>query len=142
MAAVAVVLFFSGFVIAMVTEGKACEQKLSEKQATIDQQKTTISEDQEALRQARFAADVLQADRHLHLAVMALEQRNFGTADEQVKKAAGVLSKVEKTGDSEAVAQVASDVEKWMPEVAPDIGSQRTRLLEFSQRLGAALQSE
>ena len=86
-----------------------------------------------ALRDATIRQ--LEARRQLHLALLALDQRNFGTAQSHLH-AAGALLEGAANGDGAALAEPL----KAMNLVAvSDFSGQRERVLDFARRLDAVV---
>lgn len=79
----------------------------------------------------------LEARRRLHLAIIALEDRNFGIAQEHVGAARAFLATA-KGGDPE-VQKLATDLEAFKVVATEDVGDQRKALLAFCKRLDDAM---
>lgn len=93
---------------------------------------------------ARVAVDVergkvarLEARRRLHLALIAIEERNFGIAEEQLKAARKELASAP-GGDNE-LAKLSTEVDGYKVVATDDIGEQRKKLLDWCKRLDATL---
>jgi hypothetical protein len=97
-----------------------------------------------ALVASRASAEVergkvarLEARRRLHLATIALEDRNFGIAQEHVGVARTFLVAA-KGGDGD-VQKLATDLDAFKVVATEDVGEQRKALLAFCKRLDDAM---
>lgn len=79
----------------------------------------------------------LEARRRLHLAIIALEDRNFGIAQEHVAAAKAFLLAA-KGGDPE-VQKLATDLDAFKVVATEDVGDQRKAILAFCKRLDDAM---
>lgn len=75
----------------------------------------------------------LEARRQLDLALIALDERNFGIAQERLDAARAFLASTK--GADPELAKLAADVEATKLVAAEDLGDQRKRLLGFLKRL-------
>lgn len=85
--------------------------------------------------QARHAAAAereraLLARRDLHRALIALEQRNFGTTEQHARRAGNLLGEL-----SEDYAGLTEELRAFRPTVSDDIGQQQEVLLATAARL-------
>jgi len=75
----------------------------------------------------------LEGRRRLHLAIVAVEDRNFGIADEHLaaarKNFAGAAG-----GDTE-LAKIAAELEAFKVVATDDVGEQRKKLLDWCRRV-------
>ena len=72
----------------------------------------------------------LLARRDLHLALLALEERNFGTAERLARKAGEGVGKL-----GEAYAEPAKSLQGFRPTVSDNISEQRQALLDIARQL-------
>ncbi len=75
----------------------------------------------------------LEARRQLDLALIALEERNFGIAQERLESSRAFLAAT-KGGDPE-LAKLAGEIEATKLVAAEDLGDQRKKLLGLLKRL-------
>jgi hypothetical protein len=73
----------------------------------------------------------LEGRRRLSLALVTLDERNFGTAQRHLTKAGALLA--ESKGDA-ALEELARTVSAYKLVAADDIGTQRKQLMDFTQR--------
>lgn len=97
-----------------------------------------------AVAGSRVVADIergkvarLEARRRLHLAMIALEDRNFGIAQEHVGAANAFLSSAK--GADPEVQKLATDLGAFKIVATEDVGDQRKALLSFCKRLDDAM---
>jgi len=79
----------------------------------------------------------LEARRRLHLAMIALEDRNFGIAQEHVGVAKAFL--VSAKGADPEVQKLGADLDAFKVVATEDVGEQRKALLAFCKRLDDAM---
>lgn len=98
-----------------------------------------VSQAKAALEQAvlseRDSVKRLEARRHLHLTLLALDQRNFGIAQEHIQQA-GRLLLGRSSGDLETMRASLATLRLLATE---DLESQRNRLLELIRRFDTAV---
>ncbi len=80
----------------------------------------------------------LEARRRLHLALLALEDRNFGTAETHVGKAKAFLERAK--GDP-GLDKLAQDLANTKLVATDDLGASRQKLLDLVKAFDAALPS-
>jgi hypothetical protein len=90
------------------------------------------------LSSERARATQLEARRRLHLALMALDARNFGIAQEHVTEAGKLIQKSAPAKDSE-LAKLGDELATTRLVATEDLGSQRSKLLAWTQRFDSAL---
>ena len=73
----------------------------------------------------------MEARRQLHLALLALDERNFGIAQQRLSHAGALLSLPGTPGDLSALG---TQVKNLTVVAAGDIGQQRTQLLDIARR--------
>ncbi len=83
------------------------------------------------LEQVRLRAQQLEARRQLHLALMALEDRNFGTAQKTLSLAGSMLAKGE---PSEGLAKLAGEIANYKFMAGEDISTDRQKLIGWTLR--------
>lgn len=106
---------------------QAAEAELRRVSARADAAQADLSVRDATIRQ-------LEARRQLHLALIALDQRNFGTAQTHLQAAGTLLDGA--GGDGPALGQQIKATELV---VASDFSAQRERVLDFARRLDALL---
>ena len=75
----------------------------------------------------------LEGRRRLHLALVALEDRNFGIAQEQL--GAARTSFVGASGADPELAKIATELEAYKVVATDDVGEQRKKLLDWCRRV-------
>jgi len=88
------------------------------------------------LEQVRLQAQQLEARRQLHLALMALEDRNFGTAQKTLSLAGTMLAKGE---PSEELAKLAEEITNYKFMAGEDISTDRQKLIAWTLRFDELL---
>jgi len=88
------------------------------------------------LEQVRLQAQPLEARRQLHLALMALEDRNFGTAQKTLSLAGTMLAK---GGPSEELAKLAEEIANYKFMAGEDISTDRQKLMAWTLRFDELL---
>jgi hypothetical protein len=98
------------------------------------------SQSASAVGSTRVALDIergkvarLEGRRRLHLAIIAMEDRNFGIADENLAAARKNLAGA--AGGDPELAKVATDLEGLKIVATDDIGEQRKKLLDLCRRI-------
>lgn len=79
----------------------------------------------------------LEARRRLHLALIALEERNFGIAQEHVGVAKAFL--VSAKGVDPEVQKLGAELDAFKVVASEDVGEQRKALLGFCKRVDDAM---
>jgi F0F1-type ATP synthase membrane subunit c/vacuolar-type H+-ATPase subunit K len=77
-----------------------------------------------------------EARRKLHLALLALDERNFGIAQQHVSEAGGLLTK---SGPAGGVPSLAAELSGAKLVATEDLGAQRGRVIGWARKLDAAL---
>jgi hypothetical protein len=75
----------------------------------------------------------LEARRRLHQAVIALDERNFGTAQEHLAAAKTLLASAK--GTDPELAKLSADIDALKLVATEDVGEQRTKVLAIVKRL-------
>lgn len=136
---VVMLAFVGGFLWAKVAGNQALSEAKSEYETTLSSKDTALQESDTALSRSQARVQILAAYRDLHLALMALEERNFGTANDHLNRAAKTLTAVSEPGAGEGEVQIAHQVGEailaWKPDVSQDVGKQRHTVLGFAGRL-------
>lgn len=97
------------------------------------------------LRQVRAVVPMLQARRRLHLALMALDERNFGTARDYLAAAGADLAAVPSPpagADAAVLARLAQDLQAARLIATEDLSQQRGRVMEWVRQLDAQFPAE
>ncbi|MBI2388702.1 MAG: hypothetical protein HYV09_03710 [Deltaproteobacteria bacterium] len=79
----------------------------------------------------------LEARRRLHLAMIALEDRNFGIAQEHVGSARAFLASAK--GADPELQKLGGELEAFKIVATEDVGDQRKALLAFCKRVDDAM---
>lgn len=79
----------------------------------------------------------LEARRRLHLAIIALEDKNFGIAQDHVNAARGHLASAK--GSDNELQKLTGELEAYKVPAAEDISEPRKKLLEWCKRLDNAM---
>lgn len=91
-----------------------------------------------SLSSERARVTQLEARRRVHLALIALDARNFGIAQEQLTNAGKLIQNSAPAKDSE-LAKLGDELASSRLVATEDMGSQRSKLLAWTQRFDAAL---
>ena len=91
-----------------------------------------------ALASEKARVQRLEARRRLHLALLALDDRNFGIAQEHVTAAGKLLTASAPEKDSE-LSKLASEITSEKLVATEDLGVQRGRLVGWARRMDAAM---
>jgi hypothetical protein len=97
------------------------------------------------MAQLRGRNEMLQARRRLHLALMALDERNFGTARGHLVAASGNLSAVQDLppgADTTALAHLAKELQSARLIATEDFAEQRNRISGWVRELDAQFPAE
>ena len=76
----------------------------------------------------------LEARRRLHLALLQLEERNFGTAEQHLSAAAALLAKSKPEGELE---QLRGELASARLKASDDVAAQRTKIAGWISRFDA-----
>jgi hypothetical protein len=79
----------------------------------------------------------LEARRRLHIALLALEDKNFGIAQEHLTAARGHLAAA-KGGDNE-MTKIGSEIEQFKVPTTEDLTEPKKKILEWCKRLDEAM---
>jgi hypothetical protein len=93
---------------------------------------------QEELRSEQQKVQRLDARRHLHLAILAVEERNFGIAQNELELSNKLLSQ-SGPAQNDALAKVAAQMQGQKLIATEDLSVQRQKLLAWVRALDAAL---
>ncbi len=107
----------------------AAEKQASEREA--EKKRATVEFDAQRDRAIR-----LEARRRLHLALLALEERNFGLAEGHLAKASALLGRAK--GDA-ALERLAGEIGGTKLGATDDLGATRKKLLDWVQAFDAAM---
>ncbi len=88
------------------------------------------------LEQVQLKAQQLEARRQLHLALMALEDRNFGTAQKTLSLAGSMLAKGE---PPEGLAKLAEEIANYKFMAGEDISTDRQKVMAWTLRFDELL---
>lgn len=128
-----------GFLWAKVVGDQALSEAEGTYEATLSSKQASLHESDAALNRAQARGKILAAYRDLHLALMALEERNFGTSSMHLKQAGKRLATVAEPGagqrEVQTAREVAAEISDWRPDVTEDVGQQRSKVLGFLRRL-------
>ncbi len=102
---------------------------LQEARRGFEEDKSSLAnkEQQRALRET-----ALLSRRGMHQALVALEQRNFGLAQDRARQAGEQLASLGE--DWAAFSEIAQQLSDFRPTVSDDISEQRTQLLDRVRR--------
>jgi hypothetical protein len=92
-----------------------------------------VSSTKMALEIERGKVARLEGRRRLHLAIVALDDRNFGIVQEQLTAAR--TSFVGATGADPELSKLAAELEAYKIVATDDIGEQRKKLLDWCRRV-------
>lgn len=105
------------------------EAKLQRLQSDYEQRLTTQRELAEPLE---AKVEALRARRAIHFALVALDQRNFGTAERDARQAGEALAALGPSAP--AYAELAEQLQSYRPRVSDDTSEQRAQLLALATR--------
>ncbi|MDQ3813653.1 MAG: hypothetical protein M3347_06845 [Armatimonadota bacterium] len=118
----------------------ASQARVAEQQAAAAQKEAEAArasaQSEAAAREATIRQ--LEARRQLHLTLMSLDKRNFGTAQEQLDAAARLLSGPGSAGNS-GLAKLAAQMKETSVVAAGDFEAQREQILDYARRLDALI---
>ena len=80
----------------------------------------------------------LRARLHLHLAVLALDERNFGIAQSEIEQTGRQLAEAG-AGDKPELSKIATQLQAHKLIATEDLGAQRQKLLAWARALDAHL---
>lgn len=121
-----------GYLIGMLA-GKA---DVEEARRQFEQQRSEVQHSSvQIVRRERL----LTARHSMHRSLMALEQRNFGIAEQLAREAGTLLVEV---GAGEGYPELALALQSFRPRVSEEISAQRTGLLDLIVRFDALLERE
>lgn len=132
-----VATLFVGGALGWVVASLQGEARLQRMQSDYEARLTTQRELTQPL-EARLLA--LKARRAMHLSLIALEQRNFGTAERHAREAGEGLAAM--GPGAERYAELADELQSFRPRVSDDISEQRAHLIEFSRQFDAIFDEE
>jgi hypothetical protein len=90
------------------------------------------------LHAERQKVERLNARRRLHLALLALEDRNFGIAQSEIALAGKLLQQSGPTAN-DAFSKIAAEMQQHQLVATEDLNAQRQKLLGWARALDAAL---
>jgi uncharacterized protein HemX len=92
----------------------------------------------QALSDEKGVTQRLEARRRLHLALVALDERNFGIAEQHVAAAGKLIQKSGAPKDGE-MAKLGDELASGRLVATEDVGSQRSKLLGWAKRFDATM---
>ncbi len=84
---------------------------------------------------------LLEARRRIHIALIALDERNFGIASQELNGAGSMMSTVQGAADG-PIAVLATRLHGYKTVVTNDLGTQRGEIVGFAKKLDAVLDRE
>ncbi|HEY6557488.1 MAG TPA: hypothetical protein VI072_09445 [Polyangiaceae bacterium] len=91
---------------------------------------------EQKLRTEQQRITALEARRHLHLSLLALDERNFGIGQKELEEAARLLG--QPTNQPEH-SKLAAEIQRHRIIASEDLGAQRQKLLAWTRALDALL---
>lgn len=91
---------------------------------------------EQKLRAEQQKVTSLEARRHLHLSLLAMDERNFGIAQKELEQAARLLGQ---TADKPEHSKLAAEVQRHKIIATEDLGAQRQKVLAWTRALDALL---
>jgi hypothetical protein len=91
---------------------------------------------EQKLRAEQQKVTSLEARRHLHLSLLAVDERNFGIAQKELEEAARLLG--QSTSKPEH-SKLAAEIQRHKIIATEDLGAQRQKLLAWTRALDALL---
>lgn len=106
-------------------------------QAQLRQAETELTQTQEQLTASEDRRHLLRALTALYQASVALDQRNFGVANNHIETAAAELANLQGSGEiaPDSLAQLSQDVANTRIDVAVNLEVQRGQVLNLATRL-------
>lgn len=104
-------------------------------QVGVHQSRAEVERLSEELTRADARLNALEARRLLHRAVLQLESRNFGSAQERVDGAKRFLAASQELTEDAALADLLAQVEAFQTNVDPNVGKQVARLAQLMTTL-------
>jgi len=96
-----------------------------------------VSSTRMALEIERGKVARLEGRRRLHLAMLALEERNFGIAQEQLAATRKELASA--AGGDNELTKITSELDAFKVVATDDVGEQRKKMLDWCKRIDATL---
>src|SRR5262249_48223035 len=123
--------------------GSGMRRQLKVIQAVNEQRKLTEQNYRTAQRELRLrlaVAQQLEARRRLDLALVELDKRNFGAAQENVRPAADLLNAAKRANaNTPDLSEIAASLGAMNLVSATDVASARLPLVEVARRMDGAL---
>jgi hypothetical protein len=139
-----VVMLIVGLIIySAFVYGSGMEAELHKAKTVNEARKLAAQDYRDAQRKLRLriaAVELLEARRQVDVALTALDQRNFGTAQGHVSAAATLLGEAQQSGTNVPdMAEAATALKATNLTTATDFAGQRTALTGIAAKMDAAL---
>lgn len=106
---------------------------VTEAEKKVDKAHETQKQTSTQLDSEKALVDRLEARRRLHLALLALDQRNFGIADAHMGAAAKLLARSQPAADSD-LGKLEKQVGAFKLVATEDLAGQRQKILDMAHR--------
>jgi hypothetical protein len=133
--------FFIGLLIGLIAAAVAYFAGQNKANTQISALRGQLVQAQSRLAPLEATNTILRARGLVQSAVAALEQRNFGSADSDIKAASGLLESVPPGGaaDAERLSALGKQLEDVKVSVSDDVGAQRSRLTDLAAQMESLL---
>jgi hypothetical protein len=133
--------FFIGLIIGLIAAAAAYFAGQNKANTQVRALQSQLTEAQSRLAPLEATNTILRARGLVQSAVAALEQRNFGSADTDIKTASGLLESVPPGGgaDADRLAALGKQLEDVKVRVSDDVGAQRSRLTDLAAQMDSLL---
>jgi hypothetical protein len=133
--------FFIGLIIGLIAAAAAYFAGQNKANTQVRALQSQLTEAQSRLAPLEAMNTILRARGLVQSAVAALEQRNFGSADTDIKTASGLLESVPPGGaaDADRLAALGKQLEDVKVSVSDDVGVQRSRLTALAAPIDSLL---
>lgn len=121
------------YVVGRLQSSAKIDEIEANRERAIEAEQQTSAKLQADLAAERSHSGRLEARRSLHLALSALDDRNFGIAETQLKNAANLLERSKLEPGSE-LEKLKSGIAAYKLAVSEDLGAQRTQLLGWIKK--------
>ena len=102
--------------------------KIEDAESRVERAQSGQQQQADETQSAQAVVMRLESRRRLHLALVAMEERNFGIAQQHLSAAGGLLAKAEPSTDSE-LGRLGAAIRKHKLVATEDVGAQRRKVL-------------
>ena len=123
---------------AYVTGRLQTAAKIDDAESRADQAKDGQQQQASKAQSAEAVVLRLECRRRLHLALVAMDDRNFGIAQEHLSEAGALLGKAEAPADSE-IGKLGAAIRGHQLVATEDVGAQRSKVLGWVRTFDEAV---